>query len=143
MTSGSDLLDRVDGLLHEDTQVHEVGIDLTVAEIHEVTAPGRLDFGGGELDPVTVDPHDRVWRNEDDDYQWWHLDGSTYLLEYNESLATDDPLVVQPREALCERGGTHPTLRTIDLGRVPLTVPDVGLRIKENARVSTVVAPPE
>jgi deoxycytidine triphosphate deaminase len=143
MPASHDLVDRVDGLLHEDTQVHDAGIDCSVTEIYAVTDAGRVDFGGGELEPAELTPHDRVWRNEDDDYQWWHLDGSTYLLEYNESLATDDPLVVQPREALCERGGTHPTLRTIDLGRVPLTVPDVGLRIKENARVSTVVAPPE
>jgi len=140
MPSGRDLLDRVDGLLHEDTQVHDGGVDLSVGEMYAVTEPGRVDFGGGELDPAELTPHERVWRNEDDDYGWWHLDGGTYLLEYNESLDTDDPLVVQPRDALRERGATHPTVYVTDLGRIPLTVPDAGFRIKENARVSTVVA---
>ncbi|MFB6110442.1 MAG: dCTP deaminase [Halodesulfurarchaeum sp.] len=139
MSTGHDLLDRVDGLLHEDTQIHEGGIDLSVAEIYTVTEPGRVDFGGGELEPADLAPHDRVWRNGDDDYQWWRLDGGTYLLEYNESLATDAPLVLQPRDAIRERGGTHPTLHVTDLGRVPLTVPDAGLMLKENARVSTLV----
>ncbi|MFT4889125.1 MAG: hypothetical protein ACI9YT_000034 [Halobacteriales archaeon] len=140
MPSGHELLDRVDGLLHEDTQVHGGGIDLSVTEMYAVTEPGRVDFGGGELDPAQLTSHDRVRRNEDDDYQWWHLDGGTYLLEYNESLATDDPLVLQPRDAMLERGATHPTLHVTELGRVPLTVPDAGVKIKENARVSTLVA---
>jgi deoxycytidine triphosphate deaminase len=140
MSPSQDLVDRVDGLLHEDTQVHDAGIDLTVTEIYAVTDPGRVDFGGGELEPAEVTPHDRVWRNEDDEYQWWHLEGGTYLLEYNESLATDDLLVLQPRDAILERGASHPTLHVRALGRVPLTVPDAGLKIKENARVSTLVA---
>lgn len=134
-----DLRERVDGLLHEDTQIHDAGIDLTVTEIYRVTDPGHVDFGGGELDPADLTPHERVWRNEDDDYQWWHLDGGTYLLEFNESVTTDEPLVVQPREAILERGATHPTLNVTDFGRVPLLVPEAGLKIKENARVSTVV----
>ncbi|MFQ3293477.1 MAG: deoxycytidine triphosphate deaminase [Halobacteriales archaeon] len=136
------LLERVDGLLHEDTQVHDAGVDLTVTEIYTVTDPGRVDFGGGELDPAGLTPHERVWRDDNDDYQWWHLVGGTYLLEYNESLATDEPVVLQPRDAILERGATHPTLRVTELGRVPLTVPDAGIKIKENARVSTIVADP-
>ena len=140
MPTGHDLVDRVDGLLHEDTQVHDAGIDCSVTEIYAVTDPGRVDFGGGELEPAELALHERVWRSEDDDYQWWHLDGGTYLLEYNESLATDDSLVLQPRDAILERGATHPTLHVTELGRVPLTVPDAGLKIKENARVSTLVA---
>jgi len=45
----SDLLTAVDGLLHEETQVHDGAIDLTVGEVAVVDEAGRVDFGGGEL----------------------------------------------------------------------------------------------
>lgn len=131
--------DAIDGIVHEPTQVHEDGgVDLTVAEIYRIEGRGRVDFGGGELEDVSLATHDRVWRNEDDDHQWWHLDAGTWLLGFNESLATEARLILQPREAIVQRGASHPTLRVSSLPRVPLTVGGVGIRIKENARVSTV-----
>jgi deoxycytidine triphosphate deaminase len=136
-----ELAARIDGLLHAETQVGDRGVDLTAGELYEVAGPGRIDFGGGELDPAALEPHPQVWRNEDDDYRWWHPDGGTYLVEFNESVSLSEPAWLQPRDALLARGGTHPTLSVTDVERVPLTVPQGGLRIKENARVSTLVAP--
>lgn len=135
----------VDGIVHEPTQTEGCGLDLTVAGIYEITEPGRVDFGGGELEAATVTPHESEKRNPDDDYEWWHLDTGTYLVEYNESIAVEDmALTVQTRDALLERGVSHPTLQVTDLPRVPLTVGGSGIRIKENARISTVVdASPE
>jgi len=137
----SDLTSYVDGLLHEETQVTDRGLDLTVSEVYVVENPGRVDFGGGELEDATLAPHEKQWRDEGDDYRWWHLDGGQYLLEYNERLATDRPLLVQPRDALRERGAFHPSLRVATLDRVPLAVPTGGIRLKENARVSTLLPP--
>lgn len=134
----SDLLDGVEGLVHEPTQVRDDGgIDLTVTEIYDVRTPGRVDFGGGELDSADLEPHPRVWRNRDDDYEWWHLGAGTYLVEYNESLA--ETAFLQPRLELVERGATHPTLRLDQLPTLPLTVGGAGLRLKENARISTLL----
>ncbi|ACV10961.1 deoxycytidine triphosphate deaminase [Halorhabdus utahensis DSM 12940] len=134
----SELVDNVEGIVHEPTQVHEDGgVDLTVTEIYTVETPGRVDFGGGELQPANVAPHPRVWRNDDDDYQWWHLDAGTYLIEYNESLS--ETALLQPRSEIVERGASHPTLRIAELPRMPLTVGGAGLRLKENARVSTLI----
>jgi hypothetical protein len=136
----TELLDAVDGIVHEPTQVRDDGgVDLTVTEVYEVDHPGRVDFGGGELERAGLDPHPRVWRDTADEYQWWHLDAGTYLLEYNESLAGE--ALLQPRTEVIERGGAHPTLRVTDLPHVPLTVGGAGLRLKENARVSTLLPP--
>jgi hypothetical protein len=132
----SQLSEVVDGIVHEPTQVHADGtIDLTVTEIYEVKRPGRVDFGGGELVEATLEPHPRVWRDDEDEYEWWHLHAGTYLVEYNESLS--GPARLEPRRTVVERGGSHPTLRVETLPRVPLTVGGAGLRLKENARVST------
>jgi hypothetical protein len=135
--SDHDLVTAVDGLLHEGTQVHENGIDLTVDEVYVVDEAGRVDFGGGELEPAGTRPHGTRKRNPDDDYGWWHLDGGTYLIAYNESLSTDRPLLLQTREAVLERGAAHPTRVVTSLPRLPLSVSDGGLSLKENARVST------
>lgn len=131
----------LEDIIHEPTQTVDHGFDLTVAEIYEITEPGRVDFGGGELEAATLNPHDSEKRDPDDDYEWWNLTSGTYLIEYNESItATDITLTVQTRAELLERGAFHPTLRVTDLPRVPLTVGGTGLQIKENARLSTIVS---
>jgi len=129
------------GIVHEPTQAEGPGFDLTVAEVYEVTGPGRVDFGGGELEPAEINPHPSGKRDPDDDYEWWHLDAGGYLLEYNESVTSEDVrFTVQTRDELLARGASHPTLHVTELPRVPLSVGGAGLRLKENARVSTLVA---
>lgn len=133
------LVARLDGIVHEETQVHDDGVDLTVASIHRIDEPGRVDFGGGELTAAESSPVETERRNPDDDYGWWNLDEGQYLLAYNETLGGDGTVVLQPRTELRERGAFHPTLFTDSLGRVPLSVPSGGIRLKENARVSTLL----
>lgn len=134
-----DILDRLDGVIHEDTQVHEFGVDLTVSTIYRVEGPGRVDFGGDELDAARIVPVQTDLRDPDDDYAWWNLDGGTYLLEYNEQLSPGKPLMLQTRRELRGRGAYHPTIVTSVLDLLPLTVADGGIRIKDNARVSTLL----
>ena len=136
-----DLTGFVDDLVYEPTQTEGRGLDLTVAEVYEITEPGRVDFGGGELDPAELTPHDRTYRNSDDDYEWWHLDAGQYCIEYNESLSLPEDLAleVQTRDELLARGTFHPSLSVSDLDRMPLTVGGAGLKLKENARVTTAV----
>jgi hypothetical protein len=134
------LTDFVDGIVHEPTQTEGQGLDLTVAEVHEITEPGRVDFCGGELAAAETEPHPAAKRNPDDDYEWWVLDAGQYLIEYNETLSPPDgvELVVQTREELLTQGVFHPTLHARSLDRVPLSVGGAGLKCKENARVSTI-----
>jgi len=137
-----EVLDRVENLVHPETQVREHGIDLTVGAIHEVAGQGRIDFGGDELEEADLEPHDLTRRNPDDEYQWWHLDAGTYVLQYNELVTGDEHarLLLQPRNKLMARGASHPTVTVgAHLPLVPLTVGGAGIEIKENARVSTVV----
>jgi hypothetical protein len=141
MADTEELLERVDGIVHEDTQLHEAGLDLTVAEVYDVDRPGEIDFGGDELEAAVGSPHGTNLRNPDDEYAWWELGAGTYLIEYNERLASAEPLVCQPRTELLERGGSHPTVSVRELGPIPLSVPPAGLHLKENARVSTLLAP--
>jgi len=131
----------VEDTVHEPTQTDGPGFDLTVAEVFEIDTPGRIDFGGGELEDAEMTSPERTLRNPDDDYEWWHLDSGQYLLEYNESLSLPSDLVaeIQTRGAVRERGAFHPTLTVQSLGRVPLSVGGAGVSLKENARVSTIV----
>jgi hypothetical protein len=137
--SSEKLADRIEGLVHRETQVNDGGVDLTVAAVHTVSGPGQVDFGGGELDDAVTGPVEPTKRDPGDDYGWWHLGGGTYLVEYNESLAGDGFVRLQPRIELVERGVSHPTLSVRELPLVPLAVPAAGVQIKENARLSTLV----
>lgn len=132
--------DVLEGIVYEPTQSESPGFDLTVAEIREFSAPGRVDFGGDELEPAATTPHPSEKRNPEDEYEWWHLDAGQYLLEYNESVAREDvTLTIQTRDELLARGAFHPTVHVSSLPQIPLSVGGSGLRIKENARVSTIV----
>ncbi|WP_290815992.1 dCTP deaminase [Halovivax sp.] len=142
MSGPNRLSDVVDNLVYEPTQVHERGVDLTVSAIYRVTRPGRLDFGGDELEDAELEPVPTEPRDPDDAYEWWDLRGGQYVVQYNEFLAggAQSPLFLQPRNELLARGATHPSLRVSEhLPLLPLSVPDGGIRIKENARVSTLV----
>lgn len=138
--SGEELTEYVEGIVHEETQVTEHGLDLTVEEIYAVEEPGRVDFGGGELEDATTTPHESVKRNEDDDYEWWNLDGGQYLVSFNERVSADEPLVLQTRAEVRDRGAFHPTLFIREIARIPLSVPTGGIRLKENARISTLLS---
>jgi hypothetical protein len=128
-------------IVHEPTQTEGRGFDLTVSEVYTVTEPGRVDFGGGELEAAGVSPHPSERRTPDDDYDWWNLSAGQYLIEYNESLTSDDvAFTLQTREELLARGAFHPTLSVTELPRVPLSVGGSGIRLKENARVTSVAA---
>lgn len=142
MSVRDSLSEAVDNLVHEPTQVHEFGVDLTVSAIYEVTAPGRLDFGGDELADADLDPVPTESRNPEDTYEWWDLDGGQYVVQYNEFLAAEGErtLFLQPRNELLARGGSHPSLHVSShLPLLPLSVADGGLRVKENARISTLL----
>ena len=128
----------VTDVVHEATQTEGPGFDLTVAAVYEITDPGRIDFGGGELEAATTAVHETHTRNPGDDYEWWTLREGQYLIEYNESLRGEDPVVVQTRDALLRRGAFHPTVRVTAFDSMPLRVSPGGLELKENARVSTV-----
>ena len=132
-------MDKIENVVHKETQSTEEGFDLTVSNIYIVETAGRVDFGGGELEEATLSPVETEKRNPDDDYGWWNLDAGTYVVEHNESLNAEEPVTVRTRTAVLERGAYHPTVRVADLPLLPLTVGGDGLRVKENARISTVV----
>lgn len=136
-----DLSDHVEGIVHEQTQVRDREIDLTVAAIAVVEDPGRVDFGGGELEAASFDRIQTEIRSPGDEYEWWNLTEGQYVIEFNEALTGQEPLWLQPRDELRERGAMHPTVRLSELGPMPLSVARGGIRIKENARVSTLLAP--
>jgi len=140
-----DLTAFVDDLVYEPTQTEGRGLDLTVDSISRITEPGRVDFGGGELDPAETEPVATEKRDSEDDYGWWELSEGVYQIEYNETLSipADVSLVFQIRDAVRARGAFHPTLHlgaSEKLGSVPLSVGEGGIKIKENARLSTLLS---
>lgn len=134
-----DLVDVVTGIVHEPTQIEGPGLDLTLSDVYTITEPARVDFGGGELTAADREPVTATRRHPDDDYGWYDLDAGQYLVAFNESLEADDPDTyrLQTRDVVREAGAFHPTLSVSEISPVPLSVGDAGIRLKENARIST------
>lgn len=137
----SQLADRIEGIVHEPTQVREDGrVDLTVANVHRIASPGRVDFGGGELDTAETEPIETALRNADDDYEWWHLGPGQYVIEHNERLSDETAVRLQTRTAVLERGAFHPTVTVSSFPSLPFSIGCAGLLLKENARITTAEA---
>lgn len=139
---------HLDGLVHFDTQAPtETGLDLTAAGVFAFTGRGQIDFGGSEahaaerqrLDPQKDDPTD--------DYGWWSLEAGTYAVDYNESVELDrgEAALIVPHERLLATGAHHPAFwlqAPREAGgplEAVLSVGGPGMRIKENARLSTLL----
>jgi len=133
----ADPRDHVTDLIHEPTQTGD-GVDLTAEYVARLDGGGEIDFGGDEYRRPPSEAVGLEYRAADDEYGWWELDAGTYLVRYNETLtAPPEPLTLAPHPRLVELGVTHPTLHVRELPRVPLSVPEGGVAIKENARLST------
>lgn len=128
----------VEEVVHRDTQISGDVFDLTAGEVYTVEEPGRVDFGGGELQAAELESVETVKRDGDDDYGWWNLDGGVYLLEHNESLDGGRTVRLETRQELLARGAFHPSVTVDSLTVLPLSVANGGVRVKENARVSTI-----
>ncbi len=139
-----DVADRVDGLVHLDTQRADGGLDLTVDEVHRPTGPGALDFGESEFEPAERQPLEPELAHADDDYGWWELSGGSYLIRYNEApaLEEDETGLVFPLDRLRQAGASHEAF--LVRGRrhrleTLLRVGEAGCRLKENCRVSRLI----
>lgn len=144
LMKGEELLPKLDGIVHEETQVGNRGVDLTANKIFEPKSRGELDFGGGERKDADLEKIDPVKRSGEDDYGWWELDEGLYQVELNEKIRANEEnggLVVPP-ERTWRNGAFHPALPAAGPleGTLPLIVGPEGLSIKENARISKIIA---
>lgn len=148
---GSQAQPFIKDLIHASTQIQRHSIYLTVGRIAKLRHGASFDFGGSEfsdaekelLEPQKSDPEDK--------YGWWTLQPGLYLAEYNEGLELPPGhmAILQPWHQTAANGLIHPT--QVLRGRhptihVPLTVTDITLHIKENARISELIVlklPPE
>lgn len=141
--SGEELKDYVDGIIHEETQLSETGIDLTVNNIIKPISPTELDFGGSEEKSGDLEVVEPEKRSSGDDYGWWNLEGGIYIIDFNEEVHVSEGLgIVIPLDRMTSGGSFHyPLLFTGRMeGRPVLYVCESGLNLKENARVSRLIS---
>lgn len=139
---GFEVADRIQNLIHKDTQTGKDKVYLTAKQIYFLDKKGSLDFGGSELNLAERKPLLPKKRLPEDKYGWWSLNQGTYLIEFNEQidLREKEIAILQPREELLQNCCFHP-LRIITpeekLSFIPLNVGCQGIDIKQNARIST------
>ena len=137
---GKAISNRVEGIIHEDTQIQENSLHLTISKIRELKQRGSLDFGGSEREIGEASKITPTKKSEEDKYGWWKLNEGGYLIEFNEKirLEEDDLGLIEPLSFVEKNGTTHRVklfsgkLKTASL----LLVGNNGIDIKENARIS-------
>jgi deoxycytidine triphosphate deaminase len=144
LLSSDDILDLTDNIIHENTQLHDQHLDLTVAEVHRLTSAGSLDFGGSEFTPAKSKLIDPKKINPNDSYGWWNLKIDTYKAVFNESVEVPENIIaVMTPHIHAEKSGI--IINTLYLSAeddledlsMYFHVPVAGCKIKENARIAT------
>jgi deoxycytidine triphosphate deaminase len=139
-----DLEESWKNLIYPPKQLVGMTLDLTVKRIYSFKKQGTLDFGGSEYQSADLKPLSP--KIEDDPkYGFWTLSAGSYIVEYNENLFDNTYLaIVYPHKRLLHTGCFHPSF-VVDPSNNSqsiqgfLIVNGQGVRIKENARISTVI----
>ena len=129
-------------LVYSPKQVKNDNLELTLKSIHMFEGRGQLDFGGGEY--LEAKQQEIVPELENDPkYGWWNLKKGNYLVTYNEIIDKPNLMVlISPHERILRTGAFHPTFIWLSEEKrqkivTILQVGNNGLRVKENARIST------
>lgn len=137
---GEEIVTMLDGPVHEETQLEPYGVTLTVDQIHAVKDGGELDFGGGEYRRAEMEELEPEKRSSDDEYGWWELEEGFYHVMFNESMREDaeTAMTIEPWRGALEAGISHPCRHVAPSEdcHVLITVPESGVSIKENSRLS-------
>ncbi|HYW34075.1 MAG TPA: hypothetical protein VE868_01595 [Balneolaceae bacterium] len=141
LRSSKKILQHVEDIVHDKTQVHEKSIDLTVDSVYRFTQPGALDFGGSEFEPAATEIIEPQKENSNDDYGWWKLDRGYYKAVFNEHISLDEDMlaIIAPHDHARQAGLLTNTalLAHGDTSILTFQVPEMGCNIKENARIAT------
>jgi hypothetical protein len=130
--------DWLEGTVHRDRQVDPRGVHLTVAGIDHAHTKGEVDFGGSEMKPAVSRAVTVTLHSPGDKFAWWRLEPGTYIVKFNEKLKPGAPpmlLTGNERVLACGCTVAATVVSEGELSSV-LTVPDVGVNVKQNARVA-------
>ena len=129
-------------LVYSPKQVKNNNLELTLKSIHTFEGRGQIDFGGGEYQEAKR--QEIVPKLENDPkYGWWILKKGNYLVIYNEVIDKPNFITfISPHARILSAGAFHPTFIWLSEEKrqeivTILQVGKNGLRVKENARIST------
>jgi hypothetical protein len=130
--------DWLENTTHAGKQVDAHGVHLTVAEVLTVHSKGKVDFGGSEFKPASTHPVEFFERSPGDRFSWWRLDAGSYIVRFNERLKEGAPpmLLTSNEHLLSCACAVAPAVCTAGEIRSVLTVPAIGLHVKQNARIA-------
>ncbi|MGB6065736.1 MAG: hypothetical protein WBG50_13105 [Desulfomonilaceae bacterium] len=144
LLKGAEIVGLAEGLISGKKQQGEFSLDLTVQAISIVKRGGSLDFGGSEYQEASISLLEPEKKTHDEPYGWWDLDAGDYLIFYNEKIRIQPGglIMILPHQRLLAAGASHSPLILENLNQktcVQIHLGLEGLKIKQNARVSTAI----
>ena len=142
---GNELATFVKNMTYAAKQIQDDCVHLTGAQVVRLLSQGKVDFGGSEYKEAETEPAQLRKLTVDDQHGWWTLGPGTYVLDLNETVEL--PLhcfaLITPLERIVMNGCFHPTVVAPPNGetiRIPFHVGTKGIEIKQNARISKLLA---
>lgn len=140
LVKGSELVSICENMTYAEKQTKPHSLDLTVKGVYEIKSKSSLDFSGSEYMASEVSKIKPEKKDLGDEYGWWNLKEGTYLITLNEKVDEIGGIgFISPHPKLLKAGASHPTLVTLEWKDdyiLVLHVPENGLGLKENSRVS-------
>jgi len=139
--NGEEIAALVSAATYLPKQIEPDSVHLTARQVFRPTSGGSVDFGGSEYSEPGREAIPAAKLSPEDKYGWWDLKQGTYFLELNESVSLPEDAIglLLPSPRITRNGASHAVqllVGEIERIIVPLLVPSVGIRIKQNARVS-------
>ncbi|MFX0171147.1 MAG: hypothetical protein ACFE9L_04445 [Candidatus Hodarchaeota archaeon] len=144
LLKSNELKEPWNNLIYAPKQLGFASLDFTVKKIFKTSSFGSLDFGGSEYhrsEVKSINPE----LKDDPKFGWWKLAKGHYIIEYNEQFHPENCVaVVFPHQRLLMSGCFHSSFviqSSAESNSIQglLIVGSDGVRIKENARISTAI----
>lgn len=126
--------------IHQNTQQHASHYDFTVKKICAFNEAGSLDFGGGEFKEAKKKVL-RPQKQAGDDFGWWNLSAGYYQATLNETIEEIEHAIIMlgphphvQKTGIIANSNFLPNSELVKPLTINFAVPDIGCKIKENAR---------
>lgn len=143
--TGEAIADFMERYIDKEKQTSAYSFELTVKSITQIEGIGRVDFSGKEFQwgQRTVLSPKRFIPN--DEHGWWRLSQGEYVIRFNEAvnLPANTMAYVLPHDRISQNGAHHAPLLLqgpTQYVEVLFHAGQIGIEIKENARISLLMA---
>ena len=142
--TGKAIAEFIERSIDKQKQTNTFAFELTAKSITQLEGVGKVDFGGNEFEwgQRSILSPKRFLPN--DEYGWWKLTHGEYIVRFNEAIKLPPNTMgyILPLDRIAQNGAHHAPLliqSAMEHVEILFQVGQIGIELKENARISMVM----